>query len=442
MDKQRRDLLVQGLQGLTFISLSSPFTTHARQRREQDKSYRGALPIMQGMTNAESSQFTILGPKTIPMTYKIKDSRGTEIEHVLFQRELRAHSNWSIDKIFVGQLNTSESYTLLAYETATGKLVDQRFFKTVDLNRKQIRFAILSCMNDSFDEPSTSMWDSLATVQPDYAFMVGDTCYSDNSNRRKDEKGYWQRYCDTRMGLGHFRQRRLIPTLAVWDDHDYGDNNATKDLPQKQITAELFDIFFGNLEVEGYKSTFGAGKVFQAAGQNFYFMDCRSFRDDSKTARGLHWGTEQQNWLMDDLNRSEKTAWLLNGSQFFGGYLGKDSFESSHRENFRAMLTELSRVKSKVAFASGDVHFSEIMKVEQELLGYETFEVTSSSMHSFTFPLHQFRKKNPRRIESTSAHNFVVVTAEVQANGELSFSAESFGKGAKSRFKTQGLVSR
>lgn len=442
MDKQRRDLLVQGVQGLTFISLSSPFTSHARQRREQDTSYRGALPILQGMTNADSAQFTILGPKTIPMTYKIKNSYGLEVEHVLFQREIRTFSKWSIDKIFVGQLNPQENYTLLAYETATGKLIDQRFFKTVDLNRKQIRFAILSCMNDSFDEASTSMWDSLASVQPDYAFMVGDTCYSDNSNSRKDEKGYWQRYCDTRMGLGHFRQRRLTPTLAVWDDHDYGGNNATKDLPQRNITKELFDIFFGNLEVEGYKSTFGAGKVFQAAGQSFYFMDCRSFRDDKDTARGLHWGTEQQNWLMDDLNRSEKTAWLLNGSQFFGGYLGKDSFESSHRENFREMVRELSRVQSKVAFVSGDVHFSEVMKIEQDQIGYETFEVTSSSMHSFTFPLHQFRKRNPRRIESTSSHNFVVVTAEVKDNGELNFTAESFGKGANSRFKTQGLVSR
>jgi hypothetical protein len=60
------------------------------------------------------------------------------------------------------------------------------------------------------------------------------------------------------------------------------------------------------------------------------------------------------------------------------------------------------------AFGSGDVHFSEVMEIEAAELGYPTFEIVSSSIHSYTFPGHENRFSNPRRRASTSSHNFVI----------------------------------
>ena len=54
------------------------------------------------------------------------------------------------------------------------------------------------------------------------------------------------------------------------------------------------------------------------------------------------------------------------------------------------------------------------MAIEAEVLGYKTYEITSSSIHSFTFLQQHNFKKNPRRIKkcATSKHNFKIVVID------------------------------
>jgi hypothetical protein len=51
------------------------------------------------------------------------------------------------------------------------------------------------------------------------------------------------------------------------------------------------------------------------------------------------------------------------------------------------------------------------MKIEKEVLGYKTLEVTSSSIHSLTISGIDKQDKNPRRLMSTAEHNYKVISA-------------------------------
>ena len=152
----------------------------------------------------------------------------------------------------------------------------------------------------------------------EFVFLNGDTCYADSHNSG-GAKGYWKRYAETRSNLSFFRAKELIPTVAVWDDHDFGGNNYDSSFRDKEMTLNLFDIFWGNTPMEGYQAGPGVSKIMNMFGQRYCMMDSRYFR----TGESM-WGSEQHDFLMNNLYQANKPTLLMNGSQFFGKYTKKD----------------------------------------------------------------------------------------------------------------------
>ena len=67
------------------------------------------------------------------------------------------------------------------------------------------------------------------------------------------------------------------------------------------------------------------------------------------------------------------------------------------------------------------------MQIEEKILGYKTFEVTSSAMHSFTFFANHLRKKNPRRIDAKSRHNFTILHLD-NSSAKFKFNSTAYDK--------------
>lgn len=394
-----------------------------------DKPYRGALPIAQGMTNHFSAQFTILIDAKKIYGYQAISSTGQVLPLHVYRREARTFNAWGVEKLMVTDLQIGQNYTLNVIDPS-GKVIDQRTFRALDLNASKARFAIASCMNDFYSGLREEMWDQLALTNPDFVLLLGDTCYSDNDNDDGDEKGYWSRYVETRTTISHFRHKKLVPTLAIWDDHDFGGNNYDTTFREKPMMKEMFEIFWDNTPTEGLTDGPGVAKAFTAAGQRFFLMDGRYYRTPTNVNRPQQWGDEQETWLFDQLGRNDSPAWLMNGSQFFGGYLKKDAFEYWHGQNLKDICAELKKFEAPVVFAGGDVHFSEIMELEPELLGYKTYEFTSSSIHSHSIPGLHLRKKNKRRLDASSAKQFMLFEATNTSAG-WKIEAKSLGKKLK-----------
>lgn len=409
---------------MTYASLFSSATVQASTAEaapegEGERAYRGftsddprgqtkRIPILQGLTTETTAQFTVLRNKARDRwAYEVIDSEGRRPAALARQTIERTYSEWCIDKLVVEGLFLGSPFYFRVIDEVTGRMLDQRFFRTLDRGRRDVRFAMASCMSDDLRYFQKKTWRSLQGAAPDVVFFVGDAVYAD-LHSDGSEASIWRRYVETRRTLEIFKYETLTPILATWDDHDYGLNNSDSRYPLKDKTRRIFFAFFGSYEGSGYQHGPGVSSLFEGFGQRFFFMDDRTFRSPSGSG-GSHWGEEQEDWLFDELKRSPEPAWILNGSQFFGAYLEKESYGTCHKESFASIMNRFGEARIPVVFGSGDVHFSEIMRIEPEILGYTTYELTSSSMHSGTYPGKHLRKRNPRRLNATWRHNFLLV---------------------------------
>jgi hypothetical protein len=373
-------------------------------------------PILQGPTDATSASLIILHPRRERVQMEIKDPLGQNVSWTILETWDLPGQDLSSSEILVTGLTPLVDYQLGLINSA-GKIFDRRTFRSLDVSSKSLRFAVASCSKTQYGKLSVTMWEAVAREKCDLVFLIGDTCYANDGE--ESQEGFAWKYAEARNQYSWYRLPRLVPTISVWDDHDYGSNNGDKTWKFKSFMAQMFRKFYGAQPNTIWQPAFGMGSVFRAGGQRFYFMDDRSFRDDPRNPNGYEWGSEQREWLLADLAASNEPAWIINGTQFFGAYLKTESYEGQHTKDFRDFIAKLKTVPAPVSFISGDVHFSEIMEIEPQALGYRTYEFTSSSIYSSNFPYFDHRYENPRRIDSEWRHNFLVLDSDVSAGWKI-----------------------
>ncbi|MGZ3769283.1 MAG: alkaline phosphatase D family protein [Bdellovibrio sp.] len=401
--------------------------------------FTGHIPINQHMTNETSAQFSILTKGSMPYAYQVYDSQGRELPVEMWDHEKRKDSPWGVDKLIVENLRSGMQYRLRVIDKNNAAVLDERFFKNLPLDKTEtLRFGLISCSCDYYHYQNKNMWDHLFEHKPTMIFLIGDACYAD-LGADGSERDLWRRHTETRRTLNHFRKPELIPTLAVWDDHDFGSNNSNKYYKNKRMAQRCFQLLFGSKNVEGYENTLGVGFVFTGFGQRFFFMDGRYYRDVPSTG-GMMWGAEQQELLLDMINKNNSPSWIFSGSQFFGSYKQEESFQNHYFKNLIDLTRKLSKVSAPVVFGSGDVHFSEIMTIEPRVIGYKTYEFTSSCMHSFNVPS-TWIYKNPRREISTWKQNFMIIKSKAEDEG-FKISSYTTGRFGRNLFYYDAKIKR
>ncbi len=446
MGFERRQFLKNGLflgTGLTLGGLST-FAAPAQAYIGGGQVPVGAppygMPVVQLFTDETRAQFRVLSNPLMPVEYEATTSDGKVLPlKVLSSTECPYDEYVQMDHLLVGGLELGKDYLLSAYDLRTGARVEERVFNALDTRKKQARIVVASCVCDIFDGIQEDMWKGVANAKPDAIFLIGDTSYTDLGGNGTIQDN-WKRHIQTRRKIDMFKWRKLIPTFATWDDHDYAGNNADRHHPLNGKSVTVFKAMFGWTPLKKEDNGPVVAMHVDLFNQRFFLMDDRSFRDAEGT-NGAYWGGTQINWLNSNLAGSKAPTWLMNGGQFFGGYLGKDSYEGDYLREFQSVLKTLKEVEAPVMFMSGDVHFSEAMKIEKAILGYDTFELTSSSIHSATTPFIDKRRTNPRRVDSTWHHNFMVI--DTASNGtQMNFRARACGAKLQAYFDVKGSLLR
>jgi hypothetical protein len=404
MNISRRDALKLAAAGAALSAISPAGAAAARALFPADGLAR--WPILQGPTDDRSACFVILHPHGLPFEVRFGDPFGGALPWRIAGRFDMAEIGLAATEIAVTGLVPGLEYRL-ELAGGTGEAFDRRSFGALDVARPRCRFAVASCMNDRYRRHAVTMWEAMAREDCDFIVLLGDTCYADLGNPGHRETGYLRRYSETRLALSWFRLERLVPTFAVWDDHDYGVNNGDRHFATAPFMRRLFRAFWGSTENRAWRMAFGAGSRLEAFGQRFHLLDDRSWRDPPGTPGGSHWGAEQREWLLADLARDGRPAWLMNGTQFFAEWLLPEVAAADQPDDVRALTTGLAATRAPVVFVSGDTHYSEIERIDPSLIGYETREYTSSSIHSAPFygPLNAYA---PHRLAATRRHNFLV----------------------------------
>lgn len=416
----------------------------------------GRLVIVQTATSDSETYINVLAPRLKNYQYVVTSATGSEVPVKKYETIQYGPVFYKVDKIHVKGLKVGTTYKLKVIDSFRKykTVVDERSFAALDVkNSRAANFALISCMADDwrFEEAIDPMWDRLKDQRPDFVVLNGDVVYVDSfdfvERGRANEQDIWQRYIDSFRRVPYYHSDRLIPTLATWDDHDYGTNDGDRTFLTKDASRRVFRAFFGSPEIKGVTQTGPGGtySVFTGFGQKFYLMDNRSSRQPKDTTGEAfgHWGEIQHQWLVSSLTSSDAApSWLINGDQFFDGksLSFKESFEGHHPAHFRRLMEDLKKIKVPVVFASGDIHFSEIMKIPQKRgPGYETYEVTSSAMHSYAGE----GWDNPLRVPGTKVleFNFLMIQSRVR-DGAIVATTRSLGLDSGEYFKVNFEVKK
>ena len=345
----------------------------------------GGLAIMQGVTTEHQTQIFVLTETSSDHIFSLLDEKGREILPATVDFNKLPHgSGHTMHKLLFQELTPNTMYLFQARSPATEELVDERELQTLSSSRQDLRFAFTSCMLDYYNQED--IWQQMVALDPDVIFLIGDNVYADVLKDMATPSDLWIRNIETRDRINLFRSKRLIPVVATWDDHDYGMNNAGRDYPYKEESLVVFKTFFASDQSENFNMPgIGVASSFTLYGYDFFLLDDRTFRTPIGESPEWHFGNEQSQWLWSNL-QGKSHAFLISGDQFFGGYSPKDSFQGHHPERFSDFLDKLQASDTRVVFLSGDRHFTEIMKIPHEMLGYQTYEFTASPVHTIPKP--------------------------------------------------------
>lgn len=251
---------------------------------------------------------------------------------------------------------------------------------------------------------------TITSAKPDMMLWLGDNTY------------YREVDWNTKEGLRYrWSHTRALPELQpllgsvhnyyMWDDHDFGPNDADRSYRLRTEALETHKLFtangtYGTLETAG---TFGR---FEWADVEFFMMDDRIHRSPNDAPAGadkVMWGSAQMQWLKDGLVSSRAPFKIIaNGNQVLNPL---NQYESMVR--FRKEYDEiLSFVKQNripgVVFISGDRHMSELI-VLTDTSFYPLYDFTSSSLTAGLSKPRGAEVNNPFRVPGTlvdDAHSF------------------------------------
>lgn len=234
------------------------------------------------------------------------------------------------------------------------------------------------------------MWRWVAANKPDLWVWLGDIIYGDTRDMNVLQEKYDQR-------KNHPVYQLFIeqyPVIGIWDDHDYGENDAGSEYPMKKQSRDLLLAFLDIPPSEKTWQQEGAYQsyIFGPAGKKvkFILLDSRYFREDPNGANCVAdaqsvpekdiLGEKQWEWLEKQLCQSDADVHVIGS----GIQVIPDEHRFEKWANFpyaqKRLYDLLVKCEPKrVVFMSGDRHMAEISVMALDDFGH-IIEFTSSGM--------------------------------------------------------------
>lgn len=166
--------------------------------------------------------------------------------------------------------------------------------------------------------------------RPWFFAQIGDWTYPDYlfANKGLDDKGMnytvyaaelakaWRRKLTDKYAIRKLLS--IVPVVHVWDDHDFAENNASKDVSgDQQLRVAAFQRYLPCYPLA--KSRAGVWQRFSVGHCDFFLVDMRSQRTDIKQAlKSTTDGAGKTTWALVEppghtMLGAEQLAWLLDG---------------------------------------------------------------------------------------------------------------------------------
>ncbi len=254
----------------------------------------------------------------------------------------------------------------------------------------EVNFAVGSCnyVNEKeVDRPGKpygsehEIFESIHQKRPEFMLWLGDNTYLREVDWNS-RTGFLHRYTHTRS-LPEM-QPLLASThhYAIWDDHDFGPNNADGSFAMKKTASEVFKLFWGNPNYDVINKG-GITGHFQWADLDFFLLDNRYYRTSNynHTEERQMLGKEQIDWLINVLSFSRAPfKFIAIGGQF----LSSEAMHENHAifQNERNYLIQKIREAKieGVIFLDGDRHHTGLSMMQESDRVPPIYDLTCSSL--------------------------------------------------------------
>ena len=319
------------------------------------------------------------------------------------------------------EMNTNYEYQIITNNKGTYKPSKPHGqFTTKDLwqyRKPAPDFAFLagSCfyVNEPiYDRPQpygrdSSIFEPMAKEKAAFMLWLGDNWYTRESDFF-DEWGLWYRASHDRSLPILQNFLKAMPHYAIWDDHDYGPNNADKSYYLKATSRRVFTSYWGNPSYG--EDGIGIYTKLSYGDADFFLLDDRTFRsadfmealiDGKPNSDKRMFGEKQMSWLKNALiNSYAPFKIIVTGSQVLNVASTLDCLKDYPIE-FEELIGFLEAEKIPgVLFMTGDRHHSEVIRYQRPK-AYTLYDITTSPLTAGISAVRDAEKDNPERVPGT-----------------------------------------
>lgn len=362
-----------------------------------------------------STRIWVQGAATAPLTLTVSGPGGTRSATLSPRTEDWLTATFEIDGLAPGSAHT------YSFQSELGTTPSFSFRTVPGAGARALRIAFGSCF--FYHDSPLPIFDAIRLAQPALWLMAGDNCYY-------LEPDWQSEHTKMRAQLRSRNSPSLrpllatTPTLAVWDDHDYGPNDADGSYPGKAESLRVFRRMWaqpagGAPGVEGIFFSRRVGPV------ELFFLDMRYHRREKQSILG----DGQRQWLIERLRASSAPVKVVvAGSQVLPEAPATREWECFQRDG----RTELDALVAAIAthdirgvvFASGDVHLGYLLRRHGKLLGggraaADLWELTSSPLSNDIWheKLLEMAPHDPSILREIDVPNFGVIDVDLDRAG-------------------------
>jgi alkaline phosphatase D len=238
-----------------------------------------------------------------------------------------------------------------------------------------------SCNKPNLPQP---LWSWVRAQRPDAWMWLGDIVYADTEDIERTRSLY-QRQRERPEYAALVDQTKI---LGIWDDHDFGKNDAGREYPKRVESQGALLDFLGvpkDSARRGRKGTYDSHEFGSETERvKVILLDGRYHREKPGN-RSDTLGEEQWAWLEGELRSSTGALTVIaSGYQILPEEHKNEKWANFPRARKR-LFALLKKVGTPgVVLVSGDRHFAELSRVDDSGIGYPLFELTSSGLtHSW-----------------------------------------------------------
>ncbi|GAB0111606.1 alkaline phosphatase D family protein [Pseudoalteromonas distincta] len=247
------------------------------------------------------------------------------------------------------------------------------------------------------------IFNAINKEKGDLFIFLGDNIYGDTNDMDVLADKY------QRLGAkpGFKTLKAQTPIIAMWDDHDYGQNDAGKEYPHKEQSRQIMLNFWDEpinsvrrTRPDGIYTSYMYGENEQTI--QVIMPDLRWNRDALNHVSELEYytkrklnnqgpyspsevkgasmlGEAQWQWLEQELKKPAAIKLIASSLQLLPDFTGWESWANFPEDRNRLFALIKKHKVNGVVIISGDTHWGEISKYQQNL-DYPLIEMTSSGL--------------------------------------------------------------